>query len=159
MNLLPAGLAITLPVAATTASSVVKRVGLSFQRLLSSSATPSASTDSNGANSVGSGALTLSEKLAQIAEGFRNWLSQHQINSPFELEFSSASSFAENSKGSEGELSVRGSQSSEIKQLLQQNPEQLSQLSKLLSEIQASIPMAGTGTKLQITDLDSSIGY
>lgn len=154
MNLLPAGLALTLPAAASAASSVAKRVGQSFQQMMTS-----AQGNSDQGTSTAAESTTLSDKLSQLAESFRTWLSQHQINSPFELELGSASSLAGKDGVAQGELSVRGTQSTEIRQLLQQNPEQLSQLTKLLSSIQASFPTIAGNSKIQITDLDSSISY
>ncbi len=153
MNLLPASLALTLPAAASTASSAIKKVGQSFQQLMAGAGESSPSVDSS-ANS-----LTLGEKLSQLAESFRDWLSQHRINSPFELELSSASSISENSGVDSGGISIRGTQSTEIRQLLSENPEQLSQLTKLLGSIQAASPISSGSARIFVSDLDSSISY
>lgn len=153
MNFFPAGLALSLP-AAGAAARLVERVGQGFSSLLASQA------ESVAEPAQRSG--TLSDQLSELANGLRNWLSQRGINSPFEIEVRTGEpSNAARNGGLQNTaaLEVRGQQSAEIRQLFQQAPEQLSKLTQLLNSIQSLPNGSSVSTKLEITDLNSTITY
>ncbi len=153
MHLQPLLLAMATPVAASTMKSIgalATHARESFAQVLEGGkSTESTSRDLHSIDTPQK-KQSVAEQLESVARQLREWLSEHGLHRPFELNLNVDA-------GGKEQLDVAGEESPRVLELVSQRPDLRSQLSALAVSLQALTGGLGTGAvNLMISDQSSS---